>query len=158
MVKQLSKRSSVRRETARHPFELLRQNFPDIWGMFPEGDWGLPGFSGGFPGKVPELDISESPNCVEVKADLPGMKSDQIEVQLNGHLLTISGERKEEQEQKEQNYHRVERRTGYFSRSVSLPCDVEEEGISARYEDGVLTVVLPKSEHARSRKISVKGG
>jgi HSP20 family protein len=106
---------------------------------------------------VPSLDVSETNNEVCVKVDLPGMKSDEIEISLDANILTISGERSEEKEEKGRTFHRVERKSGKFSRSVSLPCSVEDDSVMADYKNGTLTVTLPKSETAKTRKIKVKG-
>lgn len=108
-------------------------------------------------GNVGSLDISETDSAIEAKVDLPGFKPDEIDIQLNGSVLTVSGERQEEQEDKGKTYHRVERRLGSFSRSITLPCPVEEDEVAAEYHDGVLTVTLPKTDSAKTRKISVKG-
>ncbi len=105
---------------------------------------------------TPLLDISETDAAVQTKLDLPGVKPEEIEIQLNGNVLTVSGERKEEKEEKGKTYHRVERRTGSFSRSITLPCPVEEDEVAAEYNEGVLTIVLPKTEQAKTRRIEVK--
>jgi HSP20 family protein len=107
-------------------------------------------------GGLGSLDVSETDGQVEIRLDLPGVEAKEIDIQLNENLLTISGERKEEKEEKNKTYHRVERRYGSFSRSISLPCPVKQEAIDAQYRDGVLTIKLPKSEEARARKIKVK--
>jgi HSP20 family protein len=105
---------------------------------------------------VPSLDVAETDGALEVRMDIPGMEAKDIEIQVHGNLLTISGERKEEKEEKGKTYHRIERRTGSFSRSVTLPCPIKEEGIDAQYKNGTLTVKLPKTEEARAKKIAVK--
>lgn len=116
---------------------------------------GQEGWFGG--GATPMLDISESDTAVEAKLDLPGLKPKEIDIQLNGSVLTVSGERKEEKEEKGKTYHRVERRVGSFSRSFTLPCPIEEDEVAAAYNEGVLTITLPKTEEAKTRKITVKG-
>jgi HSP20 family protein len=105
---------------------------------------------------IPSIDISETDKSVEVKLDVPGVKAKEIDIQLNGNLLTVSGERKEEEEKKGKTFHRVERRYGSFSRSVTLPCKVQEDEVAAEYRDGVLSITLPKTEEAKSKKIAVK--
>lgn len=105
---------------------------------------------------APSLDISETGSALEAKLDLPGVKPEEIEIQLNGNVLTVSGERKEEQEEKGKTFHRVERRAGSFSRTVTLPCQVEEDEVAAEYHDGVLTITLPKTDSAKAKKIEVK--
>lgn len=105
---------------------------------------------------APMLDVAETNGGVEVKLDVPGVEPKEIDIQLNGNMLTVSGHRKEEKEEKEKTFHRVERRFGYFSRSITLPCPVKEEAIEAKYRDGVLTITMPKTEEAKSKKIEVK--
>ena len=104
----------------------------------------------------PHFDLSETDNALEIRMDAPGLKPADIDIQVSGNVLTLSGERKEEQEERGRTFHRVERRSGSFSRSVMLPCTVQEDKIEAKYADGVLAVVLPKTEAARSRKIKVQ--
>ena len=105
---------------------------------------------------VPLVDVSETDTTIEAKLDLPGVDPKEIDIQLNGSVLTVSGERKEEKEEKGKTYHRVERRVGNFSRSLTLPCPVEEDEVAAAYKKGVLTITLPKTEQAKTRKITVK--
>jgi HSP20 family protein len=100
--------------------------------------------------------LSETPESVQVRMDLPGIKPDDVNIEIAGNTLRITGERKEEKDEKNKTYHRVERRFGSFSRSVSLPCSVKEAAVNAEHANGVLTVTLPKSEEAKSHKIKVK--
>jgi HSP20 family protein len=113
---------------------------------------------GGWPTDriVPSLDLAETDSNVEVRMDIPGMEAKDIDIQVNGNLLTISGERKEEREEKGKTFHRIERRVGSFSRSLTLPCQVKEDAVDAQYKNGLLTVKLPKTEEAKSKKITVK--
>jgi HSP20 family protein len=104
----------------------------------------------------PSLDLAETASNVEVRMDIPGMEAKDIDIQVNGNLLTISGERKEEHEEQGKTFHRVERRVGSFSRSVTLPCSVRDDAVDAQYKNGILTVKLPKTEAAKSKKIAVK--
>jgi HSP20 family protein len=125
-----------------------------------ENIWGhvAPDFTEGwFGGRlVPTVDLSENPTSVEVRMDLPGLKPEDIDIQLANNVLTISGERKAEKEEKGKTYHRVERRRGTFSRSLTLPTAVAEDKVDAEYREGVLTVTLQKTDEAKSRKIKVK--
>lgn len=105
---------------------------------------------------VPAADVSETDKTIEVKMDLPGIQAADIDVQVNGNLLTVSGERKEEKEEKGKTYHRIERRYGKFSRSTTLPAAVKEDKVDAQYRDGVLTITMEKTDEAKSRKIKVK--
>ena len=104
----------------------------------------------------PSLDLAETDGALEVRLDLPGMEAKDINIEVNASVLTVSGERKEEREEKGKTYHRVERRSGTFSRSVTLPCPVKEDAVDAQYKNGILTIRLPKTEEAKSRKITVK--
>jgi HSP20 family protein len=104
----------------------------------------------------PSLDLAETDHAIEARLDLPGVDPKEIDIQINANMLTVSGQRKEEKEEKGKTYHRVERRAGSFSRSVSLPCPVKEEAVEAKCGDGVLTITMPKTEEAKSRKIAVK--
>lgn len=88
--------------------------------------------------------------------DLPGIDPEQIDISISGNVLTIRGERKEEKEEKGRTWHRVERRKGSFSRSLTLPCAVTEDEAAAEYKDGVLLVTVSKCEEARSHKVRVK--
>ena len=134
------------REPRRGMLDEFEQMMSRLWG---EGDEGW--FSA-----VPSIDLSESPTAVEAKIDLPGVKPEEIDIQLNGNVLTISGHREEEKQEKEKTFHRLERRSGDFSRSFTLPCPVEEDEVAAEHRDGVLTITLPKTEEAKTRKIQVK--
>jgi HSP20 family protein len=104
----------------------------------------------------PSLDLAETDQTIEARLDLPGVDSKEIDIRINANMLTVSGQRKEEKEEKGKTYHRVERRAGSFSRSVSLPCPVKEDAVEAKYRDGVLTMTMPKTEEAKSRKIPVQ--
>ena len=102
------------------------------------------------------LDISEDENNLIVKADLPGLKKEEIGISLEDDILTIKGERKSEEEKKDKNYHRVERSHGVFERSIDLGVAVDETKIKATYKDGVLEVALPKKEKPVSKQIEIK--
>jgi HSP20 family protein len=106
---------------------------------------------------IPTLDLAETDNGLEVRMDVPGMEAKDIDIQVNANVLTVSGERKEEREEKGKTYHRVERHVGAFSRTVTLPCPVKEDAVDAQYKNGLLTIKLPKTEEAKARKITVKG-
>lgn len=105
---------------------------------------------------APAVDISETPNEYLIKAELPGLKKEEIKVTMNNGLLTLSGERKSEKNVKDEKYHRVERTYGAFTRSFSLPEDAVAERISAECKDGVLTVRVGRSEVQKPRSIEVK--
>ena len=91
-----------------------------------------------------------------VKAELPGMEARDIDISLNGRILSIRGERKQESEEKGENFHRVERSYGAFSRSLELPTDVDPDKVKASYKRGVLKLNIPKTRKASVKKIEVK--
>ena len=104
---------------------------------------------------APAVDIYETPNELVVKADLPDVNEKDIDVRVENNLLTIRGERKFEKSVSEENFLRVERTYGAFSRSFSLPNTVNPEAIGAEYKNGVLTVTLPKREESKPRQVKV---
>lgn len=104
---------------------------------------------------TPAVDIFETEDAVVVKAEIPGVERDQIAVEIKDGILTLHGERKFEKEVKEENYHRIERAYGTFHRSFSLPSSVEQDKISAKFNEGVLEVTLPKKERAKPKQIKV---
>lgn len=104
----------------------------------------------------PLVDISEDDKEYVVKAEIPEMKKEDIKINVHDDVLTVSGERKYEKEEKGKKYHRVERAYGSFMRSFALPENADGSKISADYKDGVLKVHLPKSEHAKEKAIEVK--
>jgi HSP20 family protein len=102
------------------------------------------------------VDIFENDTDVVIKAELPGMDPKNIDVRLENNVLMLKGERHFERETKEENYHRVEREYGSFSRSFLLPTAVKEDKVVAEYKDGVLKIVLPKKEEAKPKAIKVE--
>lgn len=109
----------------------------------------------GFEGFVPRTNVAETDGEFEVTVELPGMKAEEFEVELKDKSLWISGEKKEEKEEKGKEYHRVERHHGEFRRVIPLPTEVEEEQISAQYTDGVLTVRVPKAAEVKPKHIEI---
>ena len=105
---------------------------------------------------VPAVDVFDTKEAVVLKAELPGMKVDDIQIEVDDNVLTVKGERSFEEKVDEQRYYRVERRYGSFQRSLALPQGVKADEIRATYEDGVLQVTVPKSEAERPRRIEVK--
>jgi HSP20 family protein len=106
---------------------------------------------------VPALDVAEKQNSFELRMDVPGMEAKDLDIKVQGNTVTVSGHRKEEKEEKGKTFHRTERRSGSFSRTITLPCNITEKEVAAEYTNGVLTVVLPKCEEAKGHKIQVKG-
>ncbi len=106
--------------------------------------------------KTPSLDVFEEKDEIVVKADLPGMNKDEIQVTVTENVVTIKGEKKKEEEVKEKDYYRRERSYGSFVRSVELPSEVKSDQIKANFKDGVLEVRMPKTEEAKKKSVSVK--
>ena len=104
---------------------------------------------------APQCDIYEDGESIVVKAELPGVDRNDIDVQVENNILTLRGERKREREVKTENVYRTERSFGIFSRSFTLPVTVDTEHIKAEYKDGVLHLTLPKVEEAKPRKVKV---
>jgi HSP20 family protein len=134
-------------------FERMRRDMDRLWDSFfergvrrtdEEGEW------------LPSLDVAETKNDVVVKAEIPGMDPKDIDISLTDGLLTIKGEKKEEREEKEKDYHLVERSYGTFTRWIRLPKEVQRDKINASYKNGVPTVTLPKSEEAKKKEIKIK--
>jgi len=105
---------------------------------------------------LPPVDIEENDREYILKAELPGMKKEEVKLTVEGGTLSISGERKAEKEEKDKKYHRMERSYGAFQRSFTLPEGALAEEISAEFKDGVLLVHLPKDETAKPQAIEVK--
>ena len=101
------------------------------------------------------MDITKDDKQYLIKAELPDLRKDDVKVTVEGGVLTISGERKFEKEEKDKKYHRIERAYGTFTRSFSVPDDADDSKVSAEFKDGLLTV-LAKSEKARPKSIDVK--
>ena len=107
-------------------------------------------------GWEPTMDITETKSDLIVKAELPGIDPKEIDISLTGDTLTIKGEKQQEKEEKEENYYRIERSYGIFSRTIKLPVTVQNDKIKASYQHGVLKITLPKSEEAKQKQIKIK--
>jgi HSP20 family protein len=107
---------------------------------------------------VPPVDIYEDEHAIILKLEVPGLEEKDIEVQLENSTLTVRGERKFEKEEKEENFHRIERRYGAFARSFTLPNTVDTGKVEASYENGILKIELAKRAEAKPKQIQVKVG
>ena len=105
--------------------------------------------------RVPPIDVSEDEAQIVVKVELPGMSDKEIDVTVKDNALIIKGEKKREKEEKGERYHLVERSFGTFSRSIALSADVDHEKVKAKFKNGVLKIVLPKSEAAKPKKVEI---
>jgi len=135
-------------------FERMRRDMDRLWDSFLEGGLRRRTEEGGE--WLPSLDVSETKNELVVKAEVPGMDAKDIDISLSDGMLTIKGEKKQEKEEKEADYHLVERSYGAFVRSVQLPKEVKADKINASYKDGVLKITLPKSEEVKKKEIKIK--
>lgn len=117
---------------------------------------------GGDPGGhrrwIPAMDVIERDDSLVLKVDLPGLSEDDVTVEVKDNVLTVSGERRSEQEHTEDGYRRVERSFGHFSRSVTLPEGVDESKVTASFNEGVLEVNVPKPEERRPTRIPITRG
>ncbi len=133
----------IRKNTS--PFNWIDEFFRSDWvTSFEDTPWSF------------NVDLEETDKAYIVKADLPGMDEKDIKVELNDNILTISGSRTENREEKNKNYHRIERFSGSFCRSIELPREVDANKAKAEYKKGVLTIELPKTGESRTKKIDVK--
>ena len=135
-------------------FDRIRREMDRLWDSFLEGrpvrrsedgrEWS------------PSVDISETKNDLVIKAELPGLDPKDIDISMNNGYLTIKGEKKHEKEEKDENYHLIERSYGAFTRSVQLPREVQSDKITASFKNGILRITLPKSEEAKKKEIKIK--
>jgi HSP20 family protein len=135
-------------------FERIRMEMDRLWDSFLEGrpvrrveddrEW------------LPSVDVSETKNDLVIKAELPGLDPKDIDISMNNGYLTIKGEKKHEKEEKEENYHLIERSYGSFTRSVRLPREVQGDKTTASFKNGILKITLPKSEEAKKKEIKIK--
>jgi HSP20 family protein len=107
-------------------------------------------------GVFPLINVTEDKDGYYVRAELPGIKADELDISVTGDTLSIKGERKLPAEDENAQYHRREREAGSFSRIITLPAQIDTGKVSASSNDGVLTVVLPKAEHAKPKQINIK--
>jgi HSP20 family protein len=163
-MKKQAGRGNTQKEVATMAYEVkpykplgelanLREEMDKMWNRF-FGEWpSMAPFRGEWS---PSLDVSETKESIVVRAEVPGLEAKDIDISLADDVLTIKGKREQEMEEKDENYHRVERSYGSFSRSVRLPREVRSDQIKAAYKNGVLKITLPKSQEAKEIKIKVE--
>ncbi|MBS0261615.1 MAG: Hsp20/alpha crystallin family protein [Planctomycetes bacterium] len=145
--------SGTRPEKPRvRPFEMLRQEFDDLFGRL-ANNWDAHWLARDFEAAC---DVSETADAFQLRMDLPGIKPQDLVVQVTGDTVHISGERKEESDEKGKTYHRMERRSGKFEETVRLPAPVHDDQVQAEYHAGVLTVTLPKTRASTLRTVKVQ--
>jgi HSP20 family protein len=129
-----------------------------LFNTFFEGATPANGSTGQLRRWIPAMDLVESDDHFELRADLPGVSEGDVNIEVEDNVLTISGERKSEHEQRKDGYYRVERASGHFQRSLTLPEGVDPEGIEASFDKGVLEVRIPKPEQRKPRKVTISAG
>ena len=147
---------SMAREAYAHPFQMLREMLIDPFRLSSQSPWGAFGRGQALS---PSFEVRETNDAFVFKADLPGIRSDDLDVSLIGRQLQISGKREHEKEEGEGQYHTYERSYGSFTRSFTLPESADLEHIRSDLKDGVLTLLVPKREGAeKRRKIAIGAG
>jgi HSP20 family protein len=149
----------IRWEPARE-MQTIQQEMNRLFGTFfdaPEGS-GRGGDGGTMRRWIPAMDLVEEGDHFVLRADLPGVRDEDVNVELEDNVLTISGERKAEQEDRKEGYYRVERAVGRFSRSLTLPEGVDPDSIEAQFDNGVLTVRIPKPQQRQPRRVAISVG
>jgi HSP20 family protein len=139
------------------PESYMERMFEDFLGrrlrpFWPERWWP----AAGTEIATPAVDVYEEDDDIMVKAELPGMEKDNIEVNLSGNRLTIKGEKKQEEEVKKEGYYRSERSYGSFLRTLELPTEVQTDKVKAAFKNGILEIRLPKTEEAKKKETKVK--
>lgn len=136
----------------KNELDRLHHDVDDLFRSF-FGDWPISRFERTM---WPTLDIVEKGDSICVTAEVPGCKADDVDISVQGNILTISGEKKTTEERKEEGCYMQERSYGSFRRDVTLPCEIDPAKIDATYKEGVLHLTLPKSEKAKAVKVKVK--
>ena len=146
-------RTVTRREG--NPFSFLQQEIDRLFEGVTRGFPNFPALSG-TAANLPRMDVSETDKAIEIEAELPGLETKDVQINLADNVLTIRGEKKSEREEKNKDYHLVERSFGSFARSVELPQGVKPEDVSAEIAKGVLKVTVKKPAPAQSKQIEIK--
>ncbi|MGH7339345.1 MAG: Hsp20/alpha crystallin family protein [Candidatus Rokuibacteriota bacterium] len=107
-------------------------------------------------GWLPPVDVRETEDALTLLVELPGIKREDVDITVEDRTLTVHGERKFEQDLERENYHRIERAYGTFTRTFTLPANVQADNVKATFADGVLTIELPKAEESKPRKIAIE--
>ncbi len=140
----------------RRELDHFRREIDSLFDRFFEG-WPFELTTGGGNGQwIPSIDLSETNKEFIVRAEIPGVDPKDFEISLNNNVLTLRGERKHEKETKDEDFHRIERAYGSFTRSIQLPGEVKSDKVTANYKNGVLEIVLPKAKEEAVKKIPVK--
>ena len=138
--------NELRREIDNLYHRFYEPNFLPASTLFGKGKWD------------PIIDISEGRKDITVKAEIPGIEAKDFDISIDGRLLTIKGEKKQEQREEEETYYRVERSYGYFNRTIQLPAEVNPDKVDATYKRGILKIKLRKSKENESKRIKISTG
>lgn len=122
--------------------------------VFSGADWAYPDSAAA--AWVPPVDVLEQPEAIRIMAELPGVKPEDVKISVEGSVLTLHGTKQQVAEERTERVHRYERTYGAFERSFTLPASVDTQHINAAYDNGVLTITLPKAEQAKPRQIAVQ--
>jgi len=164
MSAEKGKERETREVTPWRPFSELVRMERDMERMF-EDFLGRPWSGFGWPERLrfreigfrgPAIEITEEKDDVVVKAELPGMKKEDLELNVSGNLLTLKGEKKKEEEVKEKGYYYSERLYGSFTRTVEIPKDIQADKVHASFKDGVLEIRFPKTEEAKRKEVKIR--
>jgi len=144
---------------ALQPLNTLRDRIEDVFDRFWHDPFGvsLSGLPAG-AGLLPQLELSETDDHVLVRAELPGVRTEDVQIEVSGHVLRLTGEKRAEREEKSGDCRFSERQYGVFSRMVQLPAAVNADKVEATCRDGVLTIKMAKHAQAKPRRITVRGG
>jgi len=132
--------------------DRVNQLFNQTFGGFEKFGFEQPLTSENF---LPPVDIFEDEHNITMQAEIPGVKQEDLNITLENNVLTITGERKFQHEEKKENFHRMERRFGKFTRSFTLPASVDAENVIANFENGLLNITLPKREEFKAKQITI---
>lgn len=141
----------------RQPADLFRSEFDRfVERFFSEPFGAFPFAASGGSAWAPALDVVESESELTVRAELPGLQPEDIQIEVSGEMLVLSGEKRQQAEESRENWYRAERRFGSFRRAIPLPSAVDADKVTAEYDKGVLVVHLPRTAESRPRRIQVK--
>jgi HSP20 family protein len=140
-----------------HPLDHFRREMDELFDRFFHAPWESPALGLTRPWG-PQAELTESDKDVTLRLELPGVQTEDIQIDVSGNVLTVRGEKKEEKEEKRENCLYTERHFGRFSRSVELPASVNLDKANATFKDGVLTITAEKSPEAKAKKIPLRTG
>ena len=141
-----------------HKADTLRKEIEDMYDRFFEPSLLPSSYIFGKGKWDPTVDISQGRKDITVKAEIPGIEAKDLDISIDGRLLTIKGEKRQEQKEKEETYYRVERSYGYFNRTIELPAEVDPNKVKASYKRGILRIKLRKANGYETRRIKVTTG